>query len=57
MKTHLHNLFLIIKGDPVAQPYTLKQAKAMAMTALDIMTNPDLAARMKEDFSKDLEER
>ena len=54
MKTHLHHLLLIIKGDPVAQPYTLKQAKAMAMTALDIMTNPDLADRMKEDFNKDL---
>lgn len=41
-------------GDPKAQPYTIKQAKALAMTAIDVMCDPEHLARIKEGFKQDL---
>ncbi|XP_048769679.2 peptidase M20 domain-containing protein 2-like [Ostrea edulis] len=46
--------FTAAAGDPVAQPYTLEQGKALAMTAIDVFTNPDLLQQIKEDFTKDM---
>ncbi|XP_048769646.2 xaa-Arg dipeptidase-like [Ostrea edulis] len=46
--------FTVATGDPVAQPYTLEQGKALAMTAIDVFTNPDLLQQIKEDFTKDM---
>jgi hypothetical protein len=45
---------MLLTGDPVAQPYTLAQGKALAMTAIDVFTNPDLLQQIKEDFKKDM---
>nr|KAG5696807.1 hypothetical protein BaRGS_012830 [Batillaria attramentaria] len=45
--------FTAVAGAPEAQPYTLAQGKALAMTALDVMTSPDLLAKVKADFEKD----
>ena len=36
----------------MAQPYTLAMAKALAMTAIDVMTKPDLLSDIKEEFNK-----
>lgn len=44
-------------GDPAAQPFTLSQGKALAMTAIDVFTNPELLQRIKDDFAKDLQTR
>ena len=41
-------------GADVAQSYTLDQAKALATTALDVLYNPDLVKKMKQDFEQDL---
>ncbi|XP_078068610.1 peptidase M20 domain-containing protein 2-like [Mustelus asterias] len=40
-------------GSKEAQYYTLRTAKALAMTALDVVLNPDLLQQMKRDFEKD----
>lgn len=42
-------------GHPRAQKYTLIQAKAIAMTAVDIMLNPELLTKIKESFKADLQ--
>ena len=48
----LHSpLFL---GSNLAQSYTLKQAKALAMTALDIMCQPELVKKMKNELQETL---
>jgi len=39
-------------GDEKAQPYTLAVAKAIAMTAIDIYTNPETLKQIKEEFEK-----
>ncbi|XP_048387898.1 peptidase M20 domain-containing protein 2-like [Stegostoma tigrinum] len=39
-------------GSKEAQFYTLRTAKTLAMTALDVVLNPDLLQQMKEDFEK-----
>ncbi|XP_041043872.1 peptidase M20 domain-containing protein 2-like isoform X1 [Carcharodon carcharias] len=39
-------------GSKEAQYYTLRTAKALAMTALDVVLNPDLLQQMKGDFKK-----
>ena len=43
---------VFIAGDPKAQPYTLAAGKALAMTAIDIFTQPDVLRAIKEEFSK-----
>lgn len=50
---HTHE-FTAAAGDPIAQPYTLAQGKALAMTAIDVFTNPQLLTQIKEDFTKDI---
>ncbi|XP_061177345.1 peptidase M20 domain-containing protein 2-like [Saccostrea echinata] len=47
--------FTAAAGDPIAQPYTLTQGKALAMTAIDVFTNPELLKQIKEDFTKDIQ--
>ena len=41
-------------GSDKAQYYTLNQAKALAMTALDIMCNPGLVNDMKQELQQSL---
>ncbi len=41
---------LYVSGSPTAQPYTIKQAKCLAMTAIDVMCDPKQLADIKEDF-------
>ncbi|XP_060068349.1 peptidase M20 domain-containing protein 2-like isoform X2 [Ylistrum balloti] len=40
-------------GAPAAQPYTILQGKAMAMTAIDVFTNNDLLHRIKTEFDNE----
>ncbi|XP_069102689.1 xaa-Arg dipeptidase-like isoform X2 [Argopecten irradians] len=40
-------------GAPVAQPYTILQGKAMAMTAIDVFTNKELLHRIKAEFDNE----
>ena len=44
-------LLRYITGDPKAQPYTLTVGKAMAMTVIDIFTQPEILRQIKEEFS------
>lgn len=44
--------FTEASGDPKAQPYTLAVGKALAMTAIDIFTQPDTLQKIKEEFAK-----
>lgn len=37
-------------GSEKAQLFTLRTAKALAMTAADVVCNPDLLAQVREDF-------
>ena len=46
----------LIAGDRKAQTPTIKSAKALALTALDIFTKPGMLEEIKENFKKDLEE-
>ncbi|ESO84063.1 hypothetical protein LOTGIDRAFT_211007 [Lottia gigantea] len=46
--------FATESGSPTAQSYTLKQAKVLALTALDVYTNPDLLPKIKQEFQTDL---
>lgn len=41
-------------GDPTAQPYTLTQGKSLAMTAIDVLSKPELLQKIREDFAKDI---
>ncbi|XP_014719393.1 xaa-Arg dipeptidase [Equus asinus] len=43
-------------GSQEAQFYTLRTAKALAMTALDVIFKPELLERIKEDFKLKLQE-
>ncbi|VFV41344.1 low quality protein: peptidase m20 [Lynx pardinus] len=43
-------------GSQEAQFYTLRTAKALAMTALDVIFKPELLERIKEDFKLQLQE-
>ena len=45
---------LFYAGDPAAQPYTIQEAKALAMTATDILTQPHLLEKLHQDFKKGL---
>lgn len=44
-------LFFCVPGSEKAQLFTLRTAKALAMTAVDVVCNPDLLAQVREDFS------
>ena len=46
--------FTVAAGDFKAQKYTLDVAKALAMTALDVYSNPELLKQIKSDFEKDI---
>lgn len=43
-------------GSQEAQFYTLRTAKALAMTALDVIFKPELLERIREDFKSKLQE-
>lgn len=49
--------FTKASGDEKAQTYTLPIAKALAMTAIDIYTTPQLLSRIREDFQTDVSEQ
>lgn len=42
--------FQFILGSEEAQFYALRTAKALAMTALDVIFKPDLLEKIREDF-------
>lgn len=42
--------FFCVPGAEKAQSFTLRIAKALAMTAIDVVCNPDLLAQVREDF-------
>lgn len=44
-------------GDPIAQPYTLTQGKSLAMTAIDVFTNPELLQKIQKNFAEDIRAR
>ncbi|CAH1800017.1 unnamed protein product [Owenia fusiformis] len=45
--------FTAAAGDAKAQPYTLDQGKALAMTALDVFLTPGVLEQARKDFQKD----
>ena len=47
---------LYLLGSQEAQFYTLRTAKALAMTALDVIFKPELLERIREDFKLKLQE-
>lgn len=49
-------MFLNLLGSQEAQFYTLRTAKALAMTALDVIFKPELLERIREDFKRKLQE-
>ena len=46
--------FSHFSGSLTAQLPTLQQAKTLAMTALDVLWNPDLLFKIREHFEEDL---
>ncbi|XP_046561910.1 xaa-Arg dipeptidase-like isoform X3 [Haliotis rubra] len=44
--------FTTVAGSPEAQPYTLDMGKALAMTAIDVYTSPDMLSEITEEFKK-----
>ena len=46
--------FIFVSGHDRAQKYTLIQAKAIAMTAVDIMVTPGLLQTIKDSFLTDM---
>lgn len=48
---------LLFIGDQKAQKYTLLQAKVLAMTAIDVMTDTDVLQKIKKSFEDDLKTR
>ncbi|XP_048768477.2 xaa-Arg dipeptidase-like [Ostrea edulis] len=47
--------FTTAAGADVAQGYSLAVAKALAMTAIDILSKPELIPKIQQDFHKDLQ--
>ena len=45
---------MFIAGTDVAQNYSLPVAKALAMTAIDILSKPAVITRIREDFHRDV---
>lgn len=48
--------FLYLLGSQEAQLYTLRTAKALAMTALDVIFKPELLEGIREEFKLKLQE-
>ncbi|XP_078324478.1 xaa-Arg dipeptidase-like [Crassostrea virginica] len=46
--------FTVAAGTDVAQDYSLSVAKALAMTAIDILSKPAVITRIREDFHRDV---
>lgn len=46
------NCVLVSAGDDKAQFFTLRTAKALAMTALDVLMHPELLQEVKREFSE-----
>uniref|UniRef100_A0A1I8H920 Peptidase M20 domain-containing protein 2 n=1 Tax=Macrostomum lignano TaxID=282301 RepID=A0A1I8H920_9PLAT len=46
--------FAELAGDPAAQPHALTQAKALAMTGIDILTQPGVLEQIWEGFRADM---
>ncbi|XP_054475021.1 xaa-Arg dipeptidase-like, partial [Anoplopoma fimbria] len=44
--------YTVASGDARAQFFTLRTAKALAMTALDVLLRPELLQRVKQEFSE-----
>lgn len=44
--------YTVAAGSETAQFYTLRTAKALAMTALDVLFCPELMQRVKTEFSE-----
>nr|XP_033503754.1 peptidase M20 domain-containing protein 2-like [Epinephelus lanceolatus] len=44
--------YTVASGDDRAQFYTLRTAKALAMTALDVLLRPELLQRVKQEFTE-----
>ncbi|KAE8278029.1 Peptidase M20 domain-containing protein 2 Aminoacylase-1-like protein 2 [Larimichthys crocea] len=44
--------YTVASGDDRAQFFTLRTAKALAMTALDVLLNPELLQRVKQEFTE-----
>ena len=47
-------IFSVIPGHERAQKYTLIQAKALAMSAIDVMMDPELLQNIKQTFEADI---
>lgn len=47
-------LYLLNSGESAAQGPTLQTAKALAMTAIDVLLDQNLVKKMKEDFEEDM---
>lgn len=43
---------LFISGHPRAQKYTLDQAKALAMTGIELLLDKQLMAKVRKDFEE-----
>ena len=48
---------MFYSGAPEAQKWTLLQAKVLAMTAIDVMLDPELLQRIKTAFEEDMKTR
>lgn len=46
------HIAVVASGGDKAQYFTLRTAKALAMTALDVVMCPDLLQRVKQDFTE-----
>ena len=46
--------WLSVSGADKAQPYTLDQGKALALTAIDVLCNPGLVPKLKQELEDDL---
>ncbi|KAG8011029.1 Peptidase M20 domain-containing protein 2 [Nibea albiflora] len=44
--------YTVASGDDRAQFFTLRTAKALAMTALDVLLNPELLQKVKQEFTE-----
>ena len=44
----------VVSGSDAAQPYTLAVAKALALTALDVLRDKQLLQQIKKDFEDDM---
>ncbi|CAH1799166.1 unnamed protein product [Owenia fusiformis] len=49
--------FAVASGTQEAQDYTLRQSKCLAMTAIDVLCNPNLLVKMKEELHGQLQQK